>query len=266
MLATVDRLVANAELTSLEQDRVLVQLDAAALTREQAQAAHDKACERLAMALALPPPVAAPLALRGSIRTELSQVPSLDQVLDLAAMNRPDLRSFQLGMSRAAAEVDLAVKERFPDVFVLYTPWGLTDNSALGERNAESWGISGMASVPLFNRNQGNIRRAQLSRQQTGLELAQLQRQVEGEVRQAFRDFELAVEKSRRLETVILPRVRSIRDKTFQQMQGGRVDVLAYLQTQREYADIVRQFRDSLIDLRLAALRINTVAGVRIVY
>ena len=130
------------------------------------------------MALALPPPVAAPLALRGSIRTELSQVPSLYQVLDLAAMNRPDLRSFQLGMSRAAAEVDLAVKERYPDVFVLYTPWGLTDNSALGERNAESWGISGMASVPLFNRNQGNIRRAQLSRQQTGLELAQLQRQV----------------------------------------------------------------------------------------
>ena len=76
----------------------------------------------------------------------------------------------------------------------------------------------------------------------------------------------MAVEKSRRLDTVILPRVRSIRDKTFQQMQGGRVDVLAYLQTQREYADIVRQFRDSLIDLRLAALRINTVAGVRIVY
>lgn len=266
VLATVDRLVANAELTSLEQDRVLVQLDAAALTREQAQAAHDKACERLAMALALPPPVAAPLALRGSIRTELSQVPSLDQVLDLAAMNRPDLRSFQLGISRAAAEVDLAVRERYPDVFVLYTPWGLTDNSALGERNAESWGISGMTSVPLFNRNQGNIRRAQLSRQQTGLELAQLQRQVEGEVRQAFRDFELAVEKSRRLETVILPRVRSIRDKTFQQMQGGRVDVLAYLQTQREYADIVRQFRDSLIDLRLASLRINTVAGVRLVY
>lgn len=266
VLATVDRLVANAELTSLEQDRVLVQLDAAALTREQAQAAYDKACQRLATALSLPAPVGAPLQLRGSIRTEVGQVPCLEQVLDLAMMNRPDLRAFQLGMSRAAAEVDLAVKERYPDVFVLYTPWGLTDNSALGERNAESWGISGMASVPLFNRNQGNIRRAQLSRQQTSLEWAQLQRQIEGEVRQAYRDFEVAVEKSRRLETTILPRVRSIRDKTLEQLRGGRVDLLAYIQTQREYADIVRQFRDALIDVRLAALRINTVAGVRLVY
>lgn len=266
VLATVDRLVANAELTSLEQDRVLVQLDAAALTQEQAQAAYDKACQRLATALSLPAPVGAPLQLRGSIRTEVGQVPCLEQVLDLAMMNRPDLRAFQLGMSRAAAEVDLAVKERYPDVFVLYTPWGLTDNSALGERNAESWGISGMASVPLFNRNQGNIRRAQLSRQQTSLEWAQLQRQIEGEVRQAYRDFEVAVEKSRRLETTILPRVRSIRDKTLEQLRGGRVDLLAYIQTQREYADIVRQFRDALIDVRLAALRINTVAGVRLVY
>ncbi|MFM1904618.1 MAG: Cobalt-zinc-cadmium resistance protein CzcC, partial [Planctomycetota bacterium] len=145
-------------------------------------------------------------------------------------------------------------------------PWGLTDNSAIGERNAESWGISGMASVPLFNRNQGNIRRAQLSRQQTSLEWAQLQRQVEGEVRQAYRDFEVAVEKSRRLEMTIIPRVRSIRDKTLEQLRGGRIDLLAYIQTQREYADIVRQFRDALIDVRLAALRINTVTGVRIVY
>ncbi len=181
-------------------------------------------------------------------------------------MNRPDLRAFQLGMQRAGAEIDLAVKERYPDVFVLYTPWGLTDNSALGERNAESWGLSGMASVPLFNRNQGNIRRARLSREQTGLELAQLERQVETEARQAYRDFDVARDKTRRLESVILPRSRAIRDKTLVQMRGGQVDVLSYLQAQREYVDVVRQFRDSLIDLRRAALRINTVVGMRLVY
>ena len=49
-------------------------------------------------------------------------------------------------------------------------------------------------------------------------------------------------------------------------MRGGQVDVLSYLQAQREYVDVVRQFRDSLIDLRRAALRINTVVGMRLVY
>lgn len=266
VLATVERLVAGSEMTSLERERVLVQLDSATLAREQARAAFDKACERLAAALALPSPGQAPLPLRGSLHTDVGQVPALEQAIHLALVNRPDLRAFQLGIQRAGAEIDLAVKERYPDVFVLYTPWGLTDNSALGERNAESWGLSGMASVPLFNRNQGNIRRAQLSREQTGLELAQLERQVETETRQAYRDFEAAREKTRRLETVILPRSRTIRDKTLAQMRGGQVDVLSYLQAQREYVDVVRQFRDSLIDLRRAALRINTVVGMRLVY
>lgn len=266
VLATVERLVAGSEMTSLQRERVLVQLDSAALAREQAAASFDKACERLAVALALPSPAVAPLSLRGSLHTDVGQVPALEQAIQLAVMNRPDLRAFQLGIHRAGAEIDLAVKERYPDVFVLYTPWGLTDNSALGERNAESWGLSGMASVPLFNRNQGNIRRARLSREQTGLELAQLERQVETETRQAYRDFEVAREKTQRLETVILPRSRAIRDKTLAQMRGGQVDVLSYLQAQREYVDVVRQFRDSLIDLRRAALRINTVVGMRLVY
>jgi len=266
VLATVERLVKGAEMTSLERERVLVQLDSATLAREQAAAAFDKACEQLAAALSLPAPAEAPLELRGSLRTDLSQVPALEQTIQLAQINRPDLRAFQLGIQRAGAEIDLAVKERYPDVFVLYTPWGLTDNSGIGERNAESWGISGMASVPLFNRNQGNIRRAQLSREQTSLEWAQLQRQVETEARQAYRDLEAARAKTERLEAVILPRAHAIRDKTLAQMRGGQVDALSYLQAQREYVDVVRQFRDALIDLRRAALRINTVVGVRLVY
>jgi len=265
LLTTVERLVQAAEMTSLERERVLVQLDSAMLAHEQAKSAFDKACERLAAALALASSDG-PLRLRGSLQTDVAQVPSLEQAIQLALMNRPDLRAFHLGVQRAGAEIDLAVKERFPDVFVLYTPWGLTDNTGIGEQNAESWGISGMASVPLFNRNQGNIRRAQLSREQTSLEWAHMQRQVETETRQAYRDLEAARDKVHRLETVILPRARTIRDKTLVQMRGGQVDVLSYLQAQREYVDVVRQFRDAQIDLRRAALGINTAVGLRLVY
>ena len=50
------------------------------------------------------------------------------------------------------------------------------------------------------------------------------------------------------------------------QVRGGQADMLDYLQAQREYVDVVRQYRDALLDLRRAALRVNTVAGIRIVY
>ena len=50
------------------------------------------------------------------------------------------------------------------------------------------------------------------------------------------------------------------------QVRGGQSDMLAYLQAQREYVDVVRQYRDALLDLRRAALRVNTVTGIRLVY
>ena len=162
--------------------------------------------------------------------------------------------------------MQLAIKERYPDVFVLYTPWGAVDNSALGAQNATSWGISGMASIPLFNRNQGNIRRAELSRSQAEIEVDHLMRQIETEVRQVASEVDIARARAERIETTILPRARRIRDLTMTQVRGGQADMLDYLQAQREYVDVVRQYRDALLDLRRAALRVNTVAGIRIVY
>jgi outer membrane protein TolC len=85
-------------------------------------------------------------------------------------------------------------------------------------------------------------------------------------VRQASRQFQLAQEKVKRLDVSILPRSKGIRDKTLKQLQGGQVDTLAYLQSQRDYVEIVRQYRDALIELRRAALHINTVVGMRIAY
>jgi cobalt-zinc-cadmium efflux system outer membrane protein len=262
----VERLVTAKELSTVELDRIDIQIEAAALAKQEALTAHAKAKQSLAEILARPAPEVMPFDVRGTILTDVFSVPVTDQLVDLAMVNRPDLRAFHLGMSRAAAEVDLAVKERYPDVFVLYTPWGLTDNSAIGGRNAESWGVSGMASVPLFNRNQGNIRRAQLTGNQTRIEWELLQRRIESEVRQTAADFQAARDKAERLEKVLLPRSSRIRDLAAKQLKAGQIDTLTYLATHREYVDIVRQYRDALISLRRASLRINTVAGVRIVY
>jgi len=50
------------------------------------------------------------------------------------------------------------------------------------------------------------------------------------------------------------------------QVRGGQADMLTYLQAQRDYVDVVRQYRDTLLELRRAALRINTAVGIRLVY
>lgn len=260
----VERLARGQEVSSLEVDRIQVQIDAAEVAHIDALNSLHRAKQILAAQLALPSPDVAPLEVRGSIQTNASGLPGVDQLLELACANRPDLRAYQLGVQRAAAEVDLAVKERYPDIFVLYTPWGYRDNTPTGGQSVSSWGISGMASIPLYNRNQGNIRRAELNVGQTRLEWAHLTRQVEAEVRQAYRDLQTAHDKVQRLDATILPRAQTIREKTLTQLRGGQIDTLAYLQAQRDYVEVVRQYRDALIDLRRAALRINTVIGMRL--
>lgn len=263
---TIEGLVRGQQVSALELDRIGVQIDAAELARQEALANLDRAKQSLAAMLAMPAPDVVPLEVRGSIRTDLSGLPDAEQLLELAHANRPDLRAYRLGVNRAAADVDLAVKERYPDVFVLYTPWALQDNSQTGGQNANSWGISAMASVPLFNRNQGNIRRAEINVGQTTLEWQQLTRLVESEVRQSWRECQVAAEKVKRLDESILPRAKNIRDKTLVQLEAGQIDSLVYLQSQREYVEIVRQYRDALIELRRAALHVNTVVGMKLVY
>ena len=263
---TVERLVIGQELSSIELDRIDLQIEAADIARAEAQVALTRAKRKLALAAVLPNPDEVSLDIRATLHTDTAAIPATDELLQLARQNRPDLRAYTLGLQRASAEVQLAVKERYPDVFVLYTPWGAVDNTALGAQNATSWGVSGMASVPLFNRNQGNIRRAEVSRSQAEVEFEQLWRHIETEVHQVVADVDVARQRADRFQTKLLPRARRIRDLTLTQVRGGQADMLAYLQSQREYVDVVRQYRDSLLDLRRAALRVNTVTGIRLVY
>lgn len=261
----VDRLVRMHELSALELRRIDIQIEVAELAREEAAIALDSAKRALALLLGWPPPDVHPFDIRATVSSALEGLPHPEEAIALAQESRPDLRAYHLGLARASAEVALATKERYPDVFVLYTPWGLTDNTPTGGQDASSWGLSGMASVPLFNRNQGNIRRAELSSHQARIELQQVRDRVEAEVRQAMQAVRTSAARVQRLEKTILPASQVVREQVLAQLKAGQIDALVYLQARRDYVDIVRQYRDALIQLRRDTLHVNTVVGMRLV-
>lgn len=251
--------------STLELDRIVIQQESAEISREEAEANLLRAKRALATLLNLPFPEEAGLEIRGGIRSQVDKLPSADELVAMAHANRPDLMAYHLGSHRAEAEVDLARKERYPDVFVLYTPYGLQNNQPNGGQNTPSWGLSLMASVPIFNRNQGNIRRAELNVMQTRIEWGNLTRQVESEVRNAAKEQELTLAQIQRIEKTILPKVRNLRDTTYRLLQAGEADTMTYLSAQREYVDVVRQYRDALVRHRRAVLKLNTAVAMRIV-
>jgi cobalt-zinc-cadmium efflux system outer membrane protein len=121
-----------------------------------------------------------------------------------------------------------------------------------------------MVSVPIFNRNQGNIRRAEHNVVQTQIELTGLEKQVLLDVERAYLEYASSCAAVERLQRGILPRARRLRDQRFALYTQGQENFVIYLSANRDYNEVVRQYRDSLIRHRRSMLRLNTAVGQRI--
>ena len=261
----IERQVRGNQQTVIELDRVRIQRDSVHIALDEARASLEKSTQVLATLLNIPALEGEQLTVRGKILVETDRLPRSDELVGMAIANRPDLMAYRLGVQRAQADVSLARAEATPDVFVLYTPWSLRNNTPTGGQDATSWSLGVMGSVPLFNRNQGNIRRAAINVAQTRIEQAGIERQIETEVRRANKDHEIALATVERLRRDVLPRASGIRDHVLQLLKNGEAGALVYLNAQREYSEVVRNYRDALIRQRRAALKLNTAIALRIV-
>jgi outer membrane protein, heavy metal efflux system len=202
--------------------------------------------------------------LFGTIHDTSVPPASHDELLVLARSIRPDLVAYRLGVRRAAADVRLAEAEKLSDVFVLYSPYELRNNAPTGGQNATSWSVATFGSIPLFNRNQGNIRRAQLNVSQTRIELSGLEQQINEEVHGAYTEYVSSRDVVSRMQDSILPRAKRIHQASLRLLEQNETSAVEYLASQREYNDVVRQYRDALVRHRRSMLHLNTAVGRRI--
>ena len=118
--------------------------------------------------------------------------------------------------------------------------------------------------LPIFNRNQGNIRRARLNVAQTTAELEAIEDQIIMEVRQAERLHAVTRAAVDRIERSLLPRALQEHDRINRLYLVGRADELAFLTAEHDFDQVVRQYRDTLVRHRRSMLKLNTVVGQRI--
>jgi cobalt-zinc-cadmium efflux system outer membrane protein len=195
--------------------------------------------------------------LRGTIHDRSQPPPPIDELTRIALTSRPDVAAFRLGIARAESDVKLAKANRFQDVYLLYQPY-------TKEGGVTSWAIGATVPLPVYNRNQGNIQRAVINISQVKTELASLEQRIVAEVRKAEREYALTQSAVARVEREMLPDALRVRDTAFRRFTAGEVDAIFYLNAQRNYQDVVRQFRDTVVRHRRSMLRLNTVVGQRL--
>ncbi len=245
-------------------ERIKIQLNSARLGLADAEEALRNANRSLTPLLRIPLSESEALELRGTIADRAPPPPPGDDLIRIALACRPDLAAARLGIRLAEADVRLARAERFQDVYLLYQPYTFQNDTPFDAKSAHSWALGVTVPMPLYNRNQGNIQRAQVNVSQTQMQLAALELRIGTEVRQAEREYAMTRSAVASIEQDILPGALRLRDETLRRYHQGETDFVDYLIAQREYNDVVRQYRDTQVRHRRSMLALNTAVGQRI--
>jgi cobalt-zinc-cadmium efflux system outer membrane protein len=264
VLKSTDALFRKGEKPKTDVNRVDLQLRTAETGLRVSRETYRRAKRTLGVLLGMSPPEAEEMEVRGSLRDAFPPPPPLEELQRIAMASRPDINSFRIGISRAEADVKLARANVLQDVYVLYQPYTLQDNTWQGLKSPTSWALGVTIPIPVYNRNQGAILRSKLNVTQTQIQHAALERTVLNDVRQAEQAYHTSLENLRQIETEVLPDADKVLADSKRLFDSGEIDVIIYLSARRDYNDIARQYLDALVAHRRSMLDLNTALGQRI--
>jgi cobalt-zinc-cadmium efflux system outer membrane protein len=180
----------------------------------------------------------------------------LSSVLNRATQ-RPDLLSMRADQARSAAEIRLQLAQRVVD----YSLGGEYRRQEGLAGRGNSIGLFFSSSLPVFNRNQGEIARAEAERQQIDMKLRNLDATIRNEVETAYGQYETAREALDRLEQVMLSRARDVRRITEFSYQRGEASLIEFLDGQRAYNETMQTYHEAKADYARSLYLLGAASG-----
>jgi outer membrane protein, heavy metal efflux system len=263
-LRTYEELFKQHTATSADVDAARSDRDIAAAGLDDSQQFLLQKKRTLGALLFLSPEESEQLDLRGTIGDRGPPPPSREELYQIALSSRPDLAAFQLGIVAAEANVKLQLANRFADAYLLYQPYTFQNNAPYRTESATSWAWGITVPMPVFNRNQGNIERAKINVDQSGVQFRAQQRRVITEVQQAVAEYEVSGRIVRTLRLQVLRRLEGATQARERLFVEGEATKFAFLDAQRKYNDTAKSYLDSAVRHRRSMLTLNTVVGQRI--
>src|SRR5712691_7611758 len=123
----------------------------------------------------------------GELRRE-GQPASLDDILQPALQLRPDLQALRRDQARSAADLRLQIAQGKVD----YTVGAEYQRQQGNIREGNQFGISFSVPLPIFNRNQGEIERAQQEQEQIVAKIRALEADIRNEAQNASQRYTTA--------------------------------------------------------------------------
>lgn len=221
-----------------------IRADESHILVDNARNQHLESWRRLLAVAALPTMEMMPLS--GELEADL---PSLDWEASYALVldNNPVLNAARTRVDRASLSVRRARKTVIPDVELMVS--ARHHNISHSDVANVQLGIP----IPIFNRNQGNIRSAEAEWVTAFNEVKRIELSLQDRLAVAYRRYANASQQVERYRERMIPRSRRSLNLVINGYEKGQVEYLTLLTAQQTYLQVNLSYLDSLQELRTAA-------------
>jgi cobalt-zinc-cadmium efflux system outer membrane protein len=176
-----------------------------------------------------------------------------DRTLDVVLASHPEVRSARVGVERAQAAIRRAEVEPIPNLSLS------TGYTYQGQNKSNDWLIGVSAPVPVWNRNQGNIRTAKAELGMAIQEVGRVENDLAEQVATALRAYSAALKLAEQYRTDILPKAEETYKLSLEAFKGGQFEYLRVIQAQRAVAEARLEYNRALGDAWKAAADLSAL-------
>ncbi len=247
--------VAAGDLAKVELSRIRIAALQFQNAVQQAQLQLRQAQSRLQLLMGRRTPDAA-FDVVGDLRREtLTQ--DLGQLSVLARQRRPDLRSLEAAQARSQADMRLQIAQGKID----YTIGAQYSHQRVTPGTASSVSVFVSAPLPVFNRNQGEVARADRESQQSAARLQALTSSIDTEVRSAFEQYRTNKDLLDNIEANMLNQAGEVRRTTEYSYRRGEASLVEFLDAQRAFNDTMQSYNQARADYARSLYLIDSITG-----
>lgn len=176
-----------------------------------------------------------------------------DRVLDAVLATHPEVRIARVGVERAQAAIRRAEVEPIPNLT-------LTSGYVRQNQNrSNDWMVGVSAPIPVWNRNQGNIRAAKAELGVAIQDVGRVENELAERVATASRAYSAAITLADQYRTDILPKAEETYKLSLDAFKGGQFEYLRVIQAQRAVAEARLEYNRALGEAWRAAADISAL-------
>ncbi len=167
-----------------------------------------------------------------------------EEARSLVLENHPQLEAARQRVERSSIVIEREKLTPIPDIDLMVSI------RHINPTDSDTASVMAGIPIPLFDSNEGNIRRAQSENAAARYEVAQLELAIQDQLVGVYKKYDIARKQAERYQSQILPRAKKSFDLVSNAYEQGQTDYLTLIQSQETFIRTQLSHLNSVLDLQ----------------